>query len=225
MRDDFRFILDSLLVNRRRTLITVAIIAVGVSALVGIQTALDVMADRIVGSFNRMGTGLCTIRPKEGAAPLTRQQAVLFSGALRREEALFPDASAWAEYGSSVQVRSGGTLTDPVVRILGCEPSYLACNGVRVAAGRDLSVQDVESRQPVAILGDNVRRQLFGEGTGLGEWVSCATGRYRVAGVLERQGALFGSALDGAMLVPLDGTRDGPAVLFVSHAFPDYVGR
>ena len=56
MSDYFRFILDSVFSNRRRAFITVAIIAVGVSALVGIQTALDVMADRVVGSFNRINS-------------------------------------------------------------------------------------------------------------------------------------------------------------------------
>lgn len=35
MRDEIRFALDSLLVNRRRMVLTVAIIAVGVASLVG----------------------------------------------------------------------------------------------------------------------------------------------------------------------------------------------
>ena len=96
MRDTFLFALDSLLCNRRRAVITVAIIAVGVSALVGIQTALDVMAEKIVGSFNRMGTGLCTIGPKEGAAPLSRQQAEAFCRAWRPA-----DATAWADAGTA----------------------------------------------------------------------------------------------------------------------------
>ena len=45
MRDYFRFALDSVLVNRRRSLLTVAIIAVGVASLVGIQTALAILSD------------------------------------------------------------------------------------------------------------------------------------------------------------------------------------
>ena len=42
MRDFFRFALDSLSTNRRRVLLTVAIIAVGVASLVGIETAVGV---------------------------------------------------------------------------------------------------------------------------------------------------------------------------------------
>lgn len=212
MSDYFRFILDSIFSNRRRAVITVAMIAVGVSALVGIQTALDVMADRVAGSFNRMGTGLCSVRQKEDAAPLTRQQAAAFCAAWRASAGV--EAAVWAEGGNAAQVSSGGAVTDPVVRVLFCDAAYAACNGVQVARGRGFTERDVEERQPVALLGDNIRRRLFGERDGLGEWVSCLAGRFRVAGVLERQGAMFGTQLDNAILLPLDGGRAGVSVLF-----------
>ena len=113
MSDYFRFILDSVFSNRRRALITVAIIAVGVSALVGIQTALDVMADRVAGSFIRMGTGLCSIRPKVGATPLTRQQAEAFRDVWCSGKGV-AEAAVWAEGADAVRVRGGGAVTDPV---------------------------------------------------------------------------------------------------------------
>ena len=176
MRAYFHFILDSVLANRRRALITVAIIAVGVSALVGIQAALDVMAESVAGSFNRMGTGLCSIRPKADAPSLTLQQARAFCQA-------WPDATAWVETDAIAQVRSGGAATDPVVHLIGCDAAYVSCNGAQIAEGRDFTARDVEQHQPVAVLGDNVRRKLFGAGSGVGEWVSCPSGRYRRGGV------------------------------------------
>ena len=213
MSDYFRFILDSVFSNRRRALITVAIIAVGVSALVGIQTALDVMADRVAGSFSRMGTGLCTIRPKAGATPLTRQQAEAFRDAWCSGKGV-AEAAVWAEGADAVRVRGGGAVTDPVVRVLYCDAAYAVCNGVSVDRGRGITTNDVEERQSVAVLGDNVRRRLFGEGDGLGEWVSCPAGRFRVIGVLERQGAMFGMQLDNALLLPFDSARADGSVLF-----------
>ena len=209
MRDSFRFALDFLLSNRRRAMITVAIITVGVSALVGIQTALDVMAEKVVGSFNRMGTGLCTVRPLSDAPPLTLHQAAAFCREMEEDGSDAVEATLWTEYASSAQVRSGGVSTDPVVRLLGCDANYLACNGASVARGRGFSERDVEDRARIALLGDNVRRKLFGDGDGLGEWVSCSAGRYRVVGIVERQGALFGRDLDGSLLIPPDGGGSG----------------
>ena len=60
MRDSFRQALDSVLSNRRRALLTVAIIAVGVASLVGIQTAVSVLAVEVAGTFDRTGAGAFT---------------------------------------------------------------------------------------------------------------------------------------------------------------------
>ena len=102
------------------------------------------------------------------------------------------------------QVRSGGLITDPVVRVMACDENYLSCHAVKLAAGRGFTAREVEGHQPVALLGDNVRKKLFGTENGLGEMVSYAGGRYRVVGVLAREGALYGSSLDASLLIPID---------------------
>lgn len=198
MRDCFRFALDSVLVNRRRSLLTVAIIAVGVASLVGIQTALAILSDEVGGSLGRAGAGLFTVQAKDGAPPIGFRQAAAF------RDGLPGAASVWAERATRVQVRCGGVTTDPVVRVLACDAHYLSCQDVRLAVGRGFTLQEVETRQPVAILGDNLRRKLFGGNGGPGEMVSFEGGRYRVVGVLARQGALYGSGLDASLLVPVD---------------------
>lgn len=243
MRDSFRFALDAVLDNRRRMLLTVAIIAVGVASLVGIQTAVSILADEVAGSLGRAGAGLFTLQAKEDAPPISYRQAVAFRDlpgraswvglvekprffwaerprcpkkvlASRREDAL-PGrsdptgdyvASVWTVQSSQIQVRSNGVVTDPVVRVVACDENYVACQDVRLAAGRGFTVREVQERQPVVVLGDNVRKKLFGDGNGLGEMVAIGSGRYQVIGVLGRQGALYGSSLDASLLVPIDGS-------------------
>ncbi|MBR3485588.1 MAG: FtsX-like permease family protein [Bacteroidales bacterium] len=48
-------------------------------------------------------------------------------------------------------------------------------------------------------------KKLFGSQDGVGEQITCGSGRYRVVGVIDRQGSMFGESLDGALLVPIDG--------------------
>lgn len=197
MRDEIRFALDSLLVNRRRMVLTVAIIAVGVASLVGIQTAVSILADEVAGSLGRAGAGLFTLQAQKEAPPISYRQAKSFCEMSRA-------ASVWSVVKKQAQLRSGGVTTDPVVRVLACDENYLACQDLRLAAGRGFTQQEVEERLPVALLGDNVRKKLFENENGLGEMVSCGNGRYRVVGVLAREGALYGSSLDASMLVPID---------------------
>lgn len=223
MRDDFRFALDAVLDNRRRMWLTVAIIAVGVASLVGIQTAVSILADEVAGSLGRAGAGLFTLQAKDDAPPISYRQAVTFrdlperaswAGLVEkprffwaeRSRSTAPSATIWSVTMTQAQVRSGGVATDPVVRVVACDANYVACQDVRLAAGRGFTVREVEERQPVALIGDNVRKKLFGEESGLGEMVSFGSGRYRVVGVLARQGALYGSSLDASLLVPIDGS-------------------
>ena len=197
MRDEIRFALDSLLVNRRRMVLTVAIIAVGVASLVGIQTAVSILADEVAGSLGRAGAGLFTLQAQKEAPPISYRQAKSFCEMSRA-------ASVWSVVKKQARLRSGGVTTDPVVRVLACDENYLACQDLRLAAGRGFTQQEVEERLPVALLGDNVRKKLFGNESGLGEMLSCGSGRYRVVGVLAREGALYGSSLDASLLVPID---------------------
>ena len=55
MRDEIRFALDSLLVNRRRMVLTVAIIAVGVASLVGIVLNAILPGNDYVFGQNKLG--------------------------------------------------------------------------------------------------------------------------------------------------------------------------
>ncbi len=209
MRDYFRFALDSVLCNRRRVLLTVAIIAVGVASLVGIQTAVAVLAGRVAGSFGKLGASLFTIQAKDDAPPITLRQAqeAVMPGST---ESVMPGstghlATVWSLRDRRAQVRCGAAATDPVVRVIACDAQYLAVQGVSVSVGRNFSEREVEERQAVALIGENVRKKLFGSQDGVGEQITCGSGRYRVVGVINRQGSMFGESLDGALLVPIDG--------------------
>lgn len=223
MRDVFRFAWDSVWVNRRRMLLTVAIIAVGVASLVGIQTAVTILANEVAGSLGRAGAGRFTLQAQENAPPISYRQAYSFIAPTASPTSLMPgpdphrharpdrvseaphrSASAWTMRATMAQVRSGGLITDPVVRVMACDENYLSCHNVGLAAGRGFTAREVEGHQPVALLGDNVRKKLFGTENGLGEMVSYAGGRYRVVGVLAREGALYGSSLDASLLIPID---------------------
>ncbi len=201
MRDVFRSALDAFASNRRRFLLTVAMLAVGVAALVGIETAVDVLSREVVGSFDKLGAATLQLRPKAGASRIDARQAKEFCMAA---EAQRSDASAWTTLQSAAVVRGGGKTTDPVVQLLAVDAAYLSVEGLKLAAGRNFSVQETGSSATVALLGDNVRRRLFGEGEGIGEMVSVDGLRLQVVGALERQGAVFGTGIDDALLIPLN---------------------
>ena len=217
MRDVFRSALHAVLLNRRRFLLTVAMLAIGVASLVGIETAVDVLAREVVGSFDKLGAATLLLRPKADAPPIDARQAATFCEASLRsdipslsqknarstEYQSLRSASAWATLENAAIVRGGGKATDPVVHLMAVDAAYLSVEGVKLSSGRNFSVQETGQSAAVALLGDNVRKRLFGEGDGLGEMLSVDGLRLQVVGTLERQGAVFGTGLDDALLIPL----------------------
>lgn len=211
MRDVFRSALDAFSTNRRRFLLTVAMLAIGVTSLVGIETAVDVLAREVVGSFDKLGAATLLLRPRPDAPPISARQAFEFrhSGSLGvmpgpdRVSHAIVDVSVWSTLQDAAIVRSGGNVTDPVVHLIAVDDDYLAVEGLKLAAGRNFSVYETQASAAVAMLGDNVRCRLFGEGDGLGERVSTGGRRLQVIGALERQGTVFGTGLDDALLIPV----------------------
>lgn len=211
MRDFFRSALDAFSTNRRRFLLTVAMLAVGVASLVGIETAVDVLAREVVGSFDKLGAATLLLRPKPDAPPISARQAFEFRqvgsfgvmpGPDRVSHAI-ADVTVWSPLQDAAVIRSRGNATDPVVHLMAVDEDYIAVEGLKLAAGRNFSVYETQQSAAVAMLGDNVRRRLFGEGNGLGEMVSVDGLRLQVVGALERQGAVFGTGIDDTLLLPL----------------------
>ena len=55
MSDILETALDAIRTNRLRSILTILIITVGITSLVGIQTAIEVLSNGLSDSFGRMG--------------------------------------------------------------------------------------------------------------------------------------------------------------------------
>ncbi len=89
----------------------------------------------------------------------------------------------------------------------GIQPDFLQINGWQVANGAAFEPQQYAGDK-VVILGETVRRELFGSGTGVGETVRIGRTNFTVAGTLEPKGMSgFGRDQDDVVMVPLDTAR------------------
>ena len=89
----------------------------------------------------------------------------------------------------------------------GIQPDFLQINGWQVASGAAFEPQQYHGEK-VVILGETVRRELFGSGTGVGETVRIGRTNFTVAGTLAPKGMSgFGRDQDDVVMVPLDTAR------------------
>jgi len=169
--DVFSLALRTVRANKLRTGITVAIIAFGIMALVGIITAIEAMNNSLRESFSTMGANAFSLRYKErririgGGGPGNNEVKKTDKRTARKEKKsntgkiiTFEQARQFKEnydYPAKVSIGLNGARsqvvsyenkkTNPTVTINGGDDNYLMLNGYEIAYGRNFNKLDVES--------------------------------------------------------------------------------
>lgn len=198
--------------NKLRTGITVAIIAFGIMALIGIITAIAAMNQSIAESFATMGANAFSIRFKERQVRMgdNREVKKTTKGALKEKKSntgriiTYEQARAFAarySYPAMVSISLRGprnaivtnekTKTNPNVVIQGGDENYLQLSGYTLIAGRNLNKLDVESGRSVCVLGSGVAKKIFGDNyeKGVDRIIKVSNNKYRVIAVLKDKGS------------------------------------
>jgi putative ABC transport system permease protein len=90
----------------------------------------------------------------------------------------------------------------------GVQPDWFAINGWEIAQGEIFDARDYGGGAKTVILGDTVRRQLFGEESGIGESIRLGRVPFVVAATLKPKGqGGFGQDQDDIVVIPLATAR------------------
>ena len=214
--------------NKLRTGITVAIIAFGIMALVGINTAIDAMKQKFTESFSAMGANGFTIHYKSwfnfnndgvksqkksalrekksnSNVPITKLQAETF-----RDRYGYPATVSLGISGVGDAVVSlGDRKTNPNVRVSGGDENYVELNGYTLAAGRNLNALDLSSGRNVCIIGSDIATKFFGSHpeTPLEKIIRVNNLPFRVIGVLASKGSSLGMNSDNMIVTSYNNVR------------------
>jgi putative ABC transport system permease protein len=88
------------------------------------------------------------------------------------------------------------------VFITAVSPELLRIRNLNVERGRPFSAQEAERGVPVVILGKNTAEVIFQDLDPVGREVRIRGFPYRVIGILEEQGSIFGMSLDNRAIAP-----------------------
>ena len=225
--DSFTLAFRTVRGNRLRTRITVAIIAFGIMALIGIITAIQSMDQSLRESFSSMGTNAFNLRYKESKVRLghhdreevelskrgqkvkksnlgkviTKEQAIAF-----KQNFAFPSlVSIYFAMGRNIECRYNNKKTNPISSVWGGDENYLNVNGYTLKTGRNFSNLDVESGRNVCLLGYNIATKLFGEEMPekcLDKTIQVGGLEFRVIGLLKSKGSSSFLRQDEVVLTP-----------------------
>lgn len=210
--ENVKLALQSIKSNRLRTLLTALIIAIGLSALVGILTTLDAVKKSMTEAFSSMGANSFTIRNRgmgirvggAGKRPkpfrnIRYEDAVAFKERLNTPAtvaiSVFTSGGATAKYGEE--------KTNPNIGIQGIDENGLRSQGLDLVLGRNFTASEIQSNNNICVIGSEVKDKLFKKESPLDKIINVGNSRLRVVGVLASKGQSMGFSGDRAVFIPL----------------------
>lgn len=195
--------------NRLRSSLTIAIIALGITSLVGILTAVDSMDATLKDAYSRMGAGIINIRslysmPADmrrirNSREISRAQAERFTDYYHAPATV----TIFTTVLSGTRAEAGQKRTNPTTDVIATDGNYMKYNMLELSSGRSLSAADVEGGRFYCVIGDNVARTLFeAQEDPVGQTVHISGRSYIIIGVAAPVGNNAGGSMDGSILVP-----------------------
>lgn len=215
--ENIRIALNSVRTNLLRTVLTVLIIAVGITALVGILTAIDSIKNSITKEFAVMGANTFSITSRGMRVQVgsnryrTKNHSYIsyYQAKAFKENFDFPAKTAISVYATgTATLKYGSEKTNPNITVRGIDENYLSTSGYEIWKGRSFSNHDIQSGRSVVLLGNELAKRLFKGGEeSIDKVISIGSGKYKVVGVLASKGSGFGTNSDMVCFIPYLNSR------------------
>jgi putative ABC transport system permease protein len=203
--------------NMLRTVLTALIIAIGITSLVGILTAIDGMQSSVDNSFAGLGANSFDIKGprmfrrrnagvnEKDFPPIEYREAKLYKKLFQGK--ISATISIYTNVSGAAQLKYKSVKTNPNSLIRGIDEDYVEMKGYKLSAGRNITENDINFTNNVVILANELATMLFPKESPIDKEITLLGLRFKVIGVLEKKGSITGGGDDRVALVPLETGR------------------
>lgn len=216
-KENTKIALDSIKGQALRTSLTVMIIAIGITALVGILTVVSALENTILKDFASMGANTFSISQYDFSSEINQNDTeqrvnpiISYPEAKAFQDKFnFPFTSTSLSFtaGSAIEVKYGEKKTDPEISVVGIDENFCPNKGLEVVKGRNMNSFDVSNNNYVCILGSDFEKGLFANLNPIDKIISIRGAKFKVIGVLKEKGSTFGNSQDLRVLIPTQVAR------------------
>jgi putative ABC transport system permease protein len=201
--------------NRVRAALTMAIIAFGIMALVGILTAIDGLKNTLTEQFTMMGANSFSITSRSMRVTMGNQHYrtrnhshITYREAMEFKEKFREPAWVSISFNATgmAEFRFGSKKTNPNISVLGSDENYLTIAGQELESGRNFSPEDLLGSRHVVIIGQDVVRFLFPGVDPIGQEISLPGLKLTVIGVVKSAGSSMMGG-DQMTIIPITTAR------------------
>ena len=189
--------------NLLRSFLTILGIVIGVSAVVTMVTLGNGATMAIQNQISGLGTNLLQVRPGQrmsqsagGTTTFKESDAQAIATQIGGIAAVAPESRT----GATV-VANGRNWSSSII---GSTNSWLITGNWKISNGREFSDGELRAGAAVCLIGETVRRELFGTRSAVGEQLRVKQISCEIVGTLASKGqGAFGNDQDDVVLVPI----------------------
>ncbi|MCL4440307.1 MAG: ABC transporter permease [Firmicutes bacterium] len=180
--------------NKMRSILTMLGVIIGVAAVIVLVSLAQGATKSVTGSIQGLGSNLVTISMRNTPITLTYNEVMEWKNR--------PGIRGIAPVISgNVTVKYGNKKYDTGLE--GTNSEYEQVRNTHVQEGRFIMPIDLSFRQKVVLLGTEVSRQLFAQGSPIGETIKINGINFKVVGLLVEKGAAAFGSNDDKVVIPL----------------------
>ncbi|TFF40953.1 ABC transporter permease [Mucilaginibacter psychrotolerans] len=213
-RENIAIALQAIAGNRLRTSLTALIIAIGITALVGILTSIEGIKQVTNDAFAGLGANSFTIQNRGSGISFgngghrKRYPAISYQEAERFEKLFKLPVRISIDFtvtGTAI-AKYESIKTNPNLQVIGSNENYLAIKGHKLALGRNFSGSEIDHGTNVVIIGDELKNKLFPKTDPINKTILLGSSKFRIIGVIAPKGAnSFGG--DRFCVIPVQKAR------------------
>jgi putative ABC transport system permease protein len=191
--------------NVLRSFLTILGVVIGVAAVITLVTVGGGVTAKVKEDLGKLGSNLLMVRPGQfrgpgGGSSVARALTAADVTAIKRQvgslKAVAPVSS------KSVTAIFGNTNWS--TSVTGTDNDYFTVKDWPLQEGRLLTENEIRSGKAVGIIGQTVRKELFGEQNPIGQRIRLQKVSFQIVGLLAAKGTTgMGSDQDDAVIVPI----------------------
>lgn len=196
----------SLFANKMRSLLTMLGVIIGVGSVITLVSIGEGVKSSISKQIEGLGSNLVLVTPGKGTAGVTASSLGGAVSELNFEDALAVEREAPSVRKVAPVIESSANAGDGKRRLTlvsGTTESYNEVRNTPLAIGDFLSRGDVAGYRDVVVLGDIVRRELFGDSNPLGKTVKINNRSFKVIGAMQKKGYTLTINNDDRVFIPI----------------------
>ena len=192
--------------NLLRSMLTALGIIIGVAAVIALVTVGNGTTASVVSGVSALGGNVLTVRPGAAATGPGGTQATAKSFTAADVAAIVAEVTGAHDVApiSAGKVTAILGSTNWSTTLNGTDNAYFGAAQRELLSGREFTASELRSGSPVCVIGETVRRELFGGQDPLGRSIRLETMPCEVIGLLVAKGSGgFGQDQDDVVLIPL----------------------